>query len=235
MKNYNSIYKMIHPDGYLFIIIFVIGTSILFSISHFLGILGIVVTIFCIFFFRNPIRVTPLVEGLIISPADGLITNIQTVTPSEEISSSLDNKKMVKVSIFLNVLNVHINRIPINGKILKLKYTPGKFFNASLEKSSIHNERQTIIIEDKSRKNKIALVQIAGLIARRIICDLEEEKEVSVGEKFGLIRFGSRVDLYIPENSKLLVSKGQTAIAGETPIANFTSAKTDFPIEFTKS
>ena len=207
----------IHRAGWPFIIIFGLTTIFLFSIHELLGLLGIVLTFWCAYFFRDPERVTPTQEGLVISPADGMVQLIEMAKPPNELEMGIDMRW--RISIFMNVFNVHVNRIPISGTIRKLNYRPGKFFNASLDKASELNERQSISLELKDGRD-IAFVQIAGLIARRILCDLNEGLTVKSGERFGMIRFGSRVDVYLPKGTKPMVSIGQTSIAGETVIAD---------------
>lgn len=218
MKQYSDFSKIIHKEGYIFIISFAAVTFLLASFSATLGWLGFIATAWCVFFFRNPDRITPIQDNLVISPADGIVQDVTESIPPAELG--LGNEEMLRVSIFLNVFNVHVNRIPANGKILALHYNPGKFFNASLDKASIYNERQSVLMETNSG-HKIAFIQIAGLIARRIVCDLEEENIVKSGERYGIIRFGSRADIYLPLKTAILVSKGQTTIGGETIIADF--------------
>ncbi len=226
MKPYNDLAKIIHKEGYIFIIIFAIITFVLGSFSSIFTWLGGIATVWCAYFFRNPERVTPVSDSLIISAADGVVTNISEVSPPAELE--MGDEEMIRVSVFLSVFNVHVNRVPASGKILSLQYHPGKFFNASLDKASVHNERQSILMETKN-KTKIAFVQIAGLIARRIVCDLEEGQEVKSGERYGIIRFGSRVDIYLPLKTAILVTEGQTCIGGETVIADLKMKKTDQP------
>lgn len=223
MKRYSDFSKIVHREGYIFIISFAVVTFLIASFSSILGYIGIVLTIWCIYFFRNPDRFTPISDNLVVSPADGIVQKITEATPPQELG--LGDQSMIRVSIFLSIFNVHVNRIPANGKILALHYNPGKFFNASLDKASIYNERQSVLMETKDG-NKIIFVQIAGLIARRILCDLEEGTEVGVGERYGIIRFGSRADIYLPLKTALCVTEGQTAIGGETIIADFTIKKT---------
>ncbi len=218
MNSYKDLGKIIHRDGYIFIIIFAIVTFVISSFNTSLGWIGAFSTFWCGYFFRNPDRITPTKDNLVISAADGIIQKITEIYPPAELG--LEKKKMTKISVFINIFNVHVNRIPATGKILSLNYNPGKFFNASLDKASIHNERQSILLETV-KKEKIAFVQIAGLIARRIVCDLEEGSEVKAGERFGLIRFGSKLDIYLPLNASILVSEGQISIAGETILADF--------------
>jgi phosphatidylserine decarboxylase len=206
----------IHREGYLFIGIFFIATLVIWSFSESLGIIALILTIWCVCFFRDPDRVSPISDQLILSPADGKVVNIIEATPPHELG--LGQEKMRKVSIFLNVFDVHVNRIPVTGKISKLQYHPGQFVNASFDKASELNERQSILIETRDNQ-KIAVVQIAGLIARRIVCYLDENQNVHAGERFGIIRFGSRVDLYLPLDIEPLVTVGQYMLGGETVIA----------------
>lgn len=222
MKPYNDLGKVIHREGYIFIIIFALVSFVLGSFSSSLGWIGAICTIWCAYFFRNPERVTPIDDDLIISPADGIVQKITEIAPPEELG--LGDQEMIRISIFLNVFNVHINRVPATGKILTLDYRPGKFFNASLDKASIHNERQSVLMQTLNG-TKIAFVQIAGLIARRIVCDLEEEAEVKSGQRYGLIRFGSRADVYLPLKTAILVSEGQTCVGGETILADLKDKK----------
>jgi phosphatidylserine decarboxylase len=222
MKPYSDLSRIIHREGYIFILIFAVAAFVLASFSANLGWIGAIATCWCAFFFRNPDRVTPLAEDLVISPADGVVQSIKEIAAPAELG--LGDVPMTRISIFLSVFNVHVNRIPVDGKVLSLNYHPGKFINASLDKASVHNERQSILIET-NKKVKIAVVQIAGLIARRIICDLEENQEVFTGQRFGIIRFGSRVDIYLPAQTAILVSEGQTCVSGETIIANFSKHK----------
>lgn len=226
MKPYSDLAKIIHREGYIFIAIFAIITFILGSFSNGLCWAGLIATVWCAYFFRNPERVTPTNDNLIISPADGLVQTIKEVAPPAELE--LGSEPMIRISVFLNIFNVHVNRVPATGKILLLKYHSGKFFNASLDKASIHNERQSVLMETVSGV-KIVFVQIAGLIARRIVCDLEKEQKVKAGQRYGLIRFGSRVDIYLPLKTAILVSEGQTCIGGETIIADLDMNKSAQP------
>ncbi len=218
MKQYNDFSKIIHKEGYIFIVCFALVTFLLASFSSILGWISFVATIWCMYFFRNPNRFTPVNDDLIISPADGVIQKITEALPPSELG--LGDGEMLRISIFLNIFNVHVNRIPASGKILSLHYNPGKFFNASLDKASVYNERQSVLMETNTGR-KIAFVQIAGLVARRIVCDLEDGIEVKVGERYGIIRFGSRVDVYLPIKTSLCVAEGQTSIGGETILADF--------------
>ena len=188
-------------------------------ISDFLGWVGFILTIWCTYFFRDPERVKPDKKNILLSPADGKILFVGKSKSPDNLSDN-QSKEMQKISIFMNVFDVHINRIPISGKISWLKYVPGTFLNASLDKSSEDNERMIIKIE-YSKNKYVYVVQIAGLIARRIKCDLSENQSVTIGDRFGLIRFGSRVDLYFPNDCDPLVSEGQTSISGETILADF--------------
>lgn len=222
MKQFSDISKLIHREGYIFVVLFAAATFLCASFSNTLGWIGLFATLWCIYFFRNPDRVTPVDDDLVISPADGVVQMITEAAPPSELN--LGDKEMLRISVFLNVFNVHVNRNPVSGKVVGLHYNPGKFFNASLDKASIYNERQSVVVETKDG-TKVIYVQIAGLIARRIVCDLEEGMEVSAGERYGIIRFGSRVDIYLPIKTVPLVHVGQTCIGGETILANFKSTK----------
>ena len=218
-----SILTPIHPAGIPFIALFLILTIIMGWFWSPLNFIGIILTLWCIYFFRNPPRVTPILSGLnannlIISPADGKVIEISEITPSEEIG--LPEGKWKRVCIFMNVFDVHVNRSPMLGQITYKKYVPGSFFNASLDKASEENERLILNMDTENGK-KIAFVQIAGLVARRIICDVEIGNSLKAGEIFGLIRFGSRVDIYFPSDVSIMILKGQKTIAGETIIGNF--------------
>lgn len=207
----------IAPEGHIFIIIFAVITVLFFLISSLLGLVGLVLTIWCIAFFRDPERVTPQHPSLIVAPADGRIIKIEKVVPPEELNIT---KQMLKISIFMNVFNVHVNRSPCAGKIHKIIYTAGKFINASLDKASEDNERQSFFLTTDNG-DEIVFTQIAGLVARRIVKFIDEGTEVLGGEKVGLIKFGSRVDVYLPSHVTPFVAEGQTTIAGETILADF--------------
>lgn len=216
----------IHSAGIPFIAIFVILTVIMGWFWSPLYFFGLVLTLWCIYFFRNPVRVTPILSGtnknnLIISPADGRVIEISKITPDEEIGLPVGN--WTRVCVFMNVFDVHVNRSPMLGKIFYKNYIPGSFFNASLDKASSENERLILGMETENGK-KIAFVQIAGLVARRIICDVGIGSLLKAGEVFGLIRFGSRVDIYFPSDVSVMVLKGQKMIAGETIIGDFTKS-----------
>jgi phosphatidylserine decarboxylase len=227
MKPYSDITNVIHKEGYIFIAIGFAVTFIFASINPHLGWICFLLTLFCAYFFRNPQRVTPIGEGFVISPGDGVVVGISEVTPLAELELE---DTMLRISVFLNVFNVHVNRVPMSGKIQGLHYHPGKFLNASLDKASIHNERQSVVLET-AKGVKIAFIQIAGLIARRIVCDLEEGMEVKAGQRFGIIRFGSRVDVYLPAKTIPMVAIGQTVLGGETILADLES-KATAPMEF---
>jgi phosphatidylserine decarboxylase len=221
----NTIWKTIPPinsEGWKFIAIFAAVTAIIGIFSCTLLWIGIVLTLWCAYFFRDPIRTVPSREGLIVSPADGLVQKIVKIVPPQELK--LGEKELYRISIFLNVFNVHVNRVPIKGVVTALNYKPGLFLNASLDKASEENERQFVTVEQEG-DYKIGFIQIAGLVARRIVCHLKEGQEVSTGERFGLIRFGSRVDVFLPENAIPLVVVGQTAIGGETILADMKSSE----------
>ena len=205
----------IHNQGWIYFIIFLLISTIFFFFTPFFGVLLLILTFYIYYFFRDPIRCIPF-EDVIVSPADGVITYIgESNSPIDK----LDNNKYLRVSIFLNIFNVHVNRFPTNGLIKKIKYIPGKFINATLDKSSIDNERNIILIE-KENKDNFYVVQIAGLIARRIVCDIKINQKAIKGSRFGIIKFGSRVDLYMPINYKPFVTLGQNVVGGETIISN---------------
>lgn len=232
MKPYNDITKIIHKEGYVFIAIGCAVTAIVGSQNTNLAWICFLLTAFCAYFFRNPQRVTPMDDGFAVSPGDGIVVGISEVTPPNELEAEFDDK-MLRISVFLNVFNVHVNRVPMSGKICALHYHPGKFLNASLDKASTHNERQSVVLET-AKGEKIAFVQIAGLIARRIVCDLEEDMQVRAGQRYGIIRFGSRVDVYLPAKTIPMVAIGQTVIGGETVLADLNS-KATAPVEFEAS
>ena len=212
-----SVLVPIHPEGWRFIGIFALVTVFIgFFWSPFLFIGG-VLTAWCAYFFRNPDRITPVREGLVISPADGVVQMIESAAPPPELE--MGDVPLTRISVFMNVFNVHVNRAPVDGQIAKLAYRPGKFLNASLDKASEHNERQSVKMTMTDGRD-IAFVQIAGLVARRILIWVKEGQQLAAGERFGLIRFGSRVDVYLPEGVSPLVCVGQITVAGETVIAD---------------
>ena len=214
----------IRPEGRLFITIFFVIAIILFNIAQFLGWIGVILVGWCIYFFRDPDRVTPKEPNLIISPADGVIQLVTNSTPPAELE--MGHTQMRRISIFMSVFDCHVNRSPIEGEVIKTAYKPGKFLNASLDKSSENNERQSLNLQNQDGVN-IAVVQIAGLIARRIICWTREGRQLRAGEKFGMIRFGSRVDIYLPIKTRILAIPGQRTIGGETPIAQLKTRQKD--------
>ena len=217
----------IHRAGWPFIALFAAVTIVLFFIAEPLGWLGVVLTVWCTYFFRDPDRMTPLGDNLVIAPADGLVQLIDRAAPPPELEMGDDER--TRIAIFMNVFNVHVNRSPVSGKVTKLAYRPGAFLDASLDKASTENERQSMRIKiagvksRSAKKNEIAVSQIAGLVARRILCFVHEDQEMQAGERFGLIRFGSRCDVYLPKGSVPLVAVGQSAIAGETVLADLKS------------
>jgi phosphatidylserine decarboxylase len=211
----------INRDGWPFIAAFALIAILLGSLaSEPLGWLGALATAWCVYFFRDPDRVTPARGNLVVSPADGLVQMIQPAVPPSELG--MTPGPLTRVSVFLNVFDVHVNRVPADGVVTRLAYRPGKFFNAALEKASELNERQSVRMTMPDGR-EMAFVQIAGLVARRIRCDLKEGQALRAGERFGLIRFGSRVDVYLPSGAQPLVAIGQRMLAGETVIADLAS------------
>src|ERR1043165_1557789 len=206
----------IHREGWPLIAIFAAVTIALFFLAEPLGWLGVVLTAWCTYFFRDPDRVTPTRSGLVISPADGIVQMIQPASPPPEIN--MGARPLMRISIFMNVFNVHVNRIPVEAEVVTLAHRPGKFVNASLDKASEENERQSVHLRLADGRD-VGLVQIAGLVARRIHCDLTAGMRVRAGERFGILRFGSRVDVYLPDGVQPLDAVGQTTLAGETVIA----------------
>ena len=211
----NKIFPKIHAEGYKFLVIAGIITIIFYTFSDLLGLIGLVLTVWVYYFFRDPDRIPIDNDDYLISPADGEIIKVEEVDGPKELN--LENKKFKKISIFMNVFDCHVNRTPCNGKIEEILYKPGKFFNASLDKASEDNERNYYKIKDQ-QNNDIIVVQIAGLIARRIVCESNKDQNLKQGDRIGMIRFGSRADIYY-ENYNPLVKIGQKAIAGETLIA----------------
>lgn len=206
----------VHREGLSFVGIFALVSLVLFWLWPPLGWIGAVLTVWCAVFFRDPDRVTPMREGVVVAPADGRVSKIINAAPPPELD--LGERALPRVSIFMNVFNCHINRSPISGRIEKIVYKPGAFVNADLDKASESNERNSYIIS--AGGTRIVVVQIAGLIARRIVSFVREGTSVRTGERIGMIRFGSRVDVYLPEGVRPLVAEGQTAVAGETVIAD---------------
>jgi phosphatidylserine decarboxylase len=206
----------VNREGYRFIVGFALASLVLSWLWTPLGWIGLVLTVWCVLFFRDPERVTPVREGIIVAPADGRISRIIQAAPPPELG--LGERPLMRVSIFMNVFNCHVNRSPVSGRIEKIVYKAGAFINAELDKASENNERNSFIIT--AGQSRIGVVQIAGLIARRIVCFTREGVNVGAGERIGMIRFGSRVDVYLPEGVRPLVAEGQTAVAGETVIAD---------------
>ena len=209
--------KPMHPEGYKFVAIFALITAALFWLWEPLGWLGLGATIWCYYFFRDPKRSVPQDANLILSPADGVISLIEPAVPPAELG--MGPGSLTRVSVFMNVFNCHVNRAPIAGDITAVAYRPGKFFNASLDKASSDNERNALAIRMADGR-QIAVVQIAGLVARRIVCWGKPGQNILAGERFGLIRFGSRLDVYLPDGVAPLVALGQTMVAGETVLAD---------------
>jgi phosphatidylserine decarboxylase len=225
LKDIINYFPPINKEGFVFIGICATVTLLLFCFSKTnLGWAALIITLWCISFFRDPERVTPQGSDLIISAADGRVDQIVEALPPAELN--MGDEKYTRVSVFLSVFDVHVNRIPISGKIKALYYHPGQFISATLDKSSLLNERQSVLVETDSGE-EIAVVQIAGLIARRIVCNLDEKQIVKAGERFGIIRFGSRVDVYLPKGAKPLVSVGQYMIGGETVIAKLAGGRSE--------
>ena len=212
---FSKIFPKVHAEGYKFLVIAGIITIIFYILSNFLGLIGFVLTIWVYYFFRDPDRVIINNENFLVSPADGEIIKVEEVDGPKELS--LENKRFKKISIFMNVFDCHVNRTPCAGKVEEILYKPGKFFNASLDKASEDNERNYYKIKD-AHNNNIIIVQIAGLIARRIVCETVKEQDLNQGDRIGMIRFGSRADIYY-ENYEPLVKVGQKAISGETLLA----------------
>ena len=220
MRALKSVLFPIHPEGFRFIAIFAVATLLLFFVSEILGWIGVILTLWCAWFFRDPARVTPQRAGLVISPADGVVNMITEAVPPPELG--LGDELMPRISVFMNVFNCHINRMPVTGKVLKSLYRTGQFLSADLDKAAEANERQSLLVETEGGK-QIVVVQIAGLVARRILCFAHEEQEMHAGERFGLIRFGSRCDVYLPKGTTPRVAVGQSAVAGETVLADLKS------------
>ena len=211
----DNIFPKLHKEGYKFLAISIIITFIVWLFSNFLATIMVLITVWVYYFFRDPDRISINDNSFIVSPADGLITDISEINGPEELG--LESKKYTRISIFMNVFNCHVNRTPIEGKVEEIFYKPGKFFNASLDKASKENERNYYKIIS-TKNEEIIIVQIAGLIARRIICEVSKDQNLKQGERIGMIRFGSRVDLFF-SNKKILAKLGQNVIAGESLLA----------------
>ena len=217
-KSITSVLVPIHPEGRVFIAIFAVVTLLMFwLLPDVFGWIGVILTLWCVYFFRDPERTTPVREGLVIAPADGRVSDIREMTPPPELD--LEEGEYTRVSIFMNVFDVHVNRAPVDGKIIALTYIPGKFLNAELDKASTDNERQAFTLQMKDGR-RVGVVQIAGLVARRIVRFVERDDELLAGQRFGLIRFGSRLDVWLPEGVTPSVLVGQRTYAGETVIAD---------------
>jgi phosphatidylserine decarboxylase len=213
--------KPMHPEGYRFVGIFAAITLVLFWLWEPLGWLGLGLTVWCYYFFRDPKRSVPLGEGLILSPADGVVSLIEPAVPPVELG--MGPEALLRVSVFMSVFNCHVNRAPVSGQVTAISYRPGTFVNASLDKASSDNERNSVAIQISDGR-RIAVVQIAGLVARRIVCFTKVGQSLRAGDRFGLIRFGSRLDVYLPAGVAPQVALGQTMIAGETVIADLSVA-----------
>jgi phosphatidylserine decarboxylase len=226
-----TLFIPVHPAGLPFILGFALLAILLAMLGTVGGFVGLVLTLWCVYFFRNPTRATPTREGLIISPADGIVSMIVEAPLPPELDDCKATDTLcaqataTRVSVFLNVFDVHINRIPADGEIKKVVYHPGKFLSANLDKASLENERSTVLMKLKGHASSVVFVQIAGMVARRIICKLAAGQNVKGGELYGLIRFGSRVDIFLPAGVNPLVSVGQRMIGGETVIADFNSTE----------
>ena len=225
MSVYSSIRRQltpIHPEGYIFIAAFAVIALILDWLWSPLGWIGGIATLWCAYFFRDPPRVTPMREGLVISPADGVISSIGFFIPPVELG--LGDRALQRISVFMNVFDCHVNRAPMTGRITRIAYKPGLFINADLDKASEDNERSSLVLD--TGNGPIGVVQIAGLVARRIVSFVREGETIGAGDRFGLIRFGSRVDVYLPDGVRVLVGHGSRAIAGETVLADFRGTET---------
>ena len=214
---FNTIFPKIHKEGYKFLAISILATFLVLFFSKLLGFILILITIWVYYFFRDPERFSINDDKYLVSPADGLITDVSEKSGPEELR--LENTTFTRVSIFMNVFNCHVNRVPSSGKVEEIYYKPGKFLNASLDKASEENERNYYKIKSNKNGEEVIIVQIAGLIARRIVCEVEQGQNLKQGERIGMIRFGSRVDIYF-KNKKVLVKLGQNVVAGESLIAS---------------
>ena len=209
----------VHPEGYRFIGIFALASLVLFWLWSPLGWIGTVLTLWCVYFFRDPRRVTPIRDGLVVSPADGRVSRVTNAVPPKDLD--LGERPLPRISVFMSVFDCHVNRSPVAGRIDRIAYRAGKFVNADLDKASEDNERNGLVIVTAS--GRVGVVQIAGLIARRILCFVREGEELAPGARFGLIRFGSRTDIYLPDSARALVAEGQRAIGGETVLCDLGS------------
>lgn len=207
----------VHREGWPFIAAFAGATILLGLVSTSLFWIGLILTAWCAYFFRDPERVTPVSDKLVISPADGVVSSVGPAAPPRELG--LGEGEMMRVCVFMNVFSCHVNRAPVRGRVSVVEHRPGKFLNAELDKASTENERNGLVID--SPNGRLGVVQVAGLVARRIVCWTDPGNDLAVGERFGLIRFGSRVDVYLPSGAVVKVAVGQTAVAGETVIAEY--------------
>jgi len=212
----NVLFVPIHPKGWPFIIIAAVASLILFEFSNYAGLVGLVLLLFCTYFFRNPNRMVPQGQGFVLATGDGVISHITRAPLPKELNAG--DAMYQKVSIFLNVFNVHVNRVPASGRITQHQYIPGKFLNAALDKASDDNER-TVTMMETTQGHTVGFAQIAGFVARRIICEIMPQQQILQGERYGIIRFGSRCDVYIPLHYNLLVEVGSIAVGGETMLA----------------
>ena len=215
-----TVVKPVHREGYRFIAAFAAVTLLLFLVAAPLGWIGVGLTVWCYYFFRDPVRAVPTRAGLIVSPADGVVSMIAPAAPPEDLG--LGAAPLTRISVFMSVFDCHVNRAPIGGVVTRIAYRPGKFLNASLDKASADNERNALAIELADGRT-LAVVQIAGLVARRIVCEVTEGTGIATGARFGMIRFGSRLDVYLPPAVAPLVAVGQIARAGETVLADLAS------------
>lgn len=215
IKSIRETLTPLHPEGYPFVGGFAVATLVLFWLWSPLGWIGLVATLWCAYFFRDPARVTPLRSDLVVSPADGRVCFVGAAPPPPDLG--LGALSMTKISIFMNVFDCHVNRAPVDGRVVRISYRPGLFVNADLDKASEDNERNGLVIETPA--GRFGVVQIAGLVARRIVCFTKEGSRLGAGERFGLIRFGSRVDVYLPDGASAVVGLNSRCVAGETVIA----------------
>jgi phosphatidylserine decarboxylase len=211
----------VHREGLPFIGIFALVSVLLFLLWTPLGWLGVAATLWCAYFFRDPRRVTPIDEGIVVAPADGRVSRVSDAVPPKELD--LGERALPRVSIFMSVFDCHVNRAPVSGTIERIVYHHGAFISADLDKASENNERNSLVIA--AAQGRIGVVQIAGLVARRIVCFVGERTTVGAGERIGMIRFGSRVDVYLPAGTRSLVAEGQTAVAGETVLADLSASE----------
>lgn len=221
MTMWDTFLKPMHPEGYRFVAVFGVAALALFLVWEPLGWLGLGLTVWCYYFFRDPNRAVPQEEGLVLSPADGVVSLIGPAVPPAELGMAPE--ALTRVSVFMSVFNCHVNRAPVGGRVTAVAYRKGKFLNASLDKASDDNERNALLLETVDGA-RVGIVQIAGLLARRIRCDVGPGDEVAAGETYGLIRFGSRVDTYLPVGSTVAVEVGQRTIGGETVLAQLPGA-----------